>query len=523
MTPEVRALYLEDFLTEAFENLDLVATKLSSVTADELDQAAIDHLFRCVHNVKGMSGTIGVLDITEASHGAEEILAGCRERRAMTADEHTQLLAMTDGIADLLDALRADPDSIEPDSAVADEPNRVPVDVDKLDSLLDITTELVVARGLLEQQVDSGSRRDLQQSATHIRKLTTELQWLVTELRMVSTKSLLTRVARLARETARERSKDVEVNVLGLETTLDRSLVNELADPLAHLVRNAIDHGIEDASTRLQHSKHEPAAIWIEARRRAGRFVVSVRDNGGGIDTDAVVRKALGAHAIEESVVSLLSEQERLELIFKAGVSTAGAVDHVSGRGVGLDAVAHTVAGIGGRIAVVSEAGAGTTISISLPLSLAIADVLLTRIGVSTWGVPLDVIVETLIVDPSRVVSAGERSMIEMREGLSLIVDARRFLTDGDTNVTITQPRAALILSHSQGTLVLLVDELLTTEEVVVKPSPSNVGRSPAVGATTILRDGSVGLLLDVEGLMSTLVTPTSLDVAAAGQATATA
>jgi two-component system chemotaxis sensor kinase CheA len=349
------------------------------------------------------------------------------------------------------------------------------VSVEKIDRLVNLVGELVITEAMLTQQ--HGVLSDL---ARHTRNL----QEAVMAIRMVPISSVFQRFPRLARELSQRLGKEVEIKLSGETTELDRGMIERITDPLTHLVRNAVDHGLEAPDARLAAGKPGVGEISLAASHRGGSIVIEVRDDGRGLDRSRILARAAERGM---AVAPDASDREVWQLVFEPGFSTAESVTDVSGRGVGMDVVRRNIQGLGGTVDLHSQAGRGTTITVSVPLTLAIIDAMTIGIGAETYVLPLASVVESRRVTPAEMHSvAGQGTTLKVRDEY---LPVRRLGKRGEI---------AVIVEADGARAALLVDQLIGQQQVVVKSLEANFRRIPGIAAATIMGDGKVALILDV-------------------------
>jgi two-component system chemotaxis sensor kinase CheA len=374
----------------------------------------------------------------------------------------------------------------------------VRVEIDRLDALMDLVSELVIARGQLEQQVGLSGDRQIHESVAGTARLISDLQALVAKVRMVTLESTFRRMNRLVRDTARSLDKRINFEMSGAETELDRRMVDELSDPLVHLLRNAADHGIEASEeTRRAAGKPEVGTMTLAAYHEGNQVVIEVSDDGPGINTDKVAAKAVENGIISADDVASLTHSQKLELVFAPGLSTRTEASTISGRGVGMDVVRSSVNRLGGSVSVESRDGQGSTFRLRLPLSLAVLEALLVSVGAEIWAVPLAHIVETIVIDKGDLRWIQGDPVITLRGATIPVIPGSCQLAGG---TTLHTPTPAIVYQYQGRRCALTVDQLLTQTEVVVKPLPGSM-YADHVSGVTILGDGTVGLILDLDSV----------------------
>lgn len=400
----------------------------------------------------------------------------------------------------------------EVNQAVAAKPT-IRVDLDRVDRLIDLVGELVINQAMLAQRVSElGLARssNVAMGLEELDQLTREIQDSVMAIRAQPVKSVFQRLPRLAREVAAMTGKQVRLVTEGEGTEVDKTVIEHLADPLTHMIRNAIDHGVESPERRLAAGKPVEGTIRLAALHRSGRIVIEISDDGAGIN-----RPRVRASAIEKGLVpadAVLSDEEIDNLIFMPGFSTAESISDISGRGVGMDVVRRSIQALGGRITIASRPGQGSTFTMSLPLTLAVLDGMIVRVEGQTLIVPLTAIVETLQPKACDIHALGGGAMvIGIRGSYVPLLDV------GMSLGYRTRPQAAgsgvalLIEGEGGSRAALLFDEILGQRQVVIKSLESNYRHVPGVAAATILGDGRVALILDIDAIAAAVRTDPAL------------
>jgi two-component system chemotaxis sensor kinase CheA len=397
-------------------------------------------------------------------------------------------------------------DEASPRAAASDAPAQttIRVDLERVDRLIDLVGELVINQAMLNQQVmESGVARssNIALGLEDLEQITREIQDSVMAIRAQPVKSVFQRMPRLVREVAAMTGKQVRLVTEGEGTEVDKTVIERLSDPLTHMIRNAIDHGLETPEERIKAGKPAEGIIRLSAQHRSGRVVIVVSDDGRGINRERVRSIAIERRLIEADAV--LSDEEVDNLIFAPGFSTADAVSDISGRGVGMDVVKRSIQGLGGRITILSRPGEGSTFTLSLPLTLAVLDGMVVTVGEQTLVVPITVIVETLQPKPGDIRLMGPTgAVVSVRGAYVPLIDVGIALgwptnADSETGVTI------LVESGPGGMAAMRVDGILGQRQVVIKSLELNYDQVDGIAAATILGDGRVALILDVDALIS--------------------
>jgi two-component system chemotaxis sensor kinase CheA len=379
--------------------------------------------------------------------------------------------------------------------ARATENVRVPAE--RLDELMDRVGELVIAQSRLSQLANSSVDFQLRSVSEDVERLSGELRDTMMVLRMVPISQLFGRFRRLIHDLARETGKQIELVTEGESTEVDKAVIERLADPLVHLVRNSCDHGLETPEDRIAAGKSPVGKITLVARQSGGDVTISIRDDGRGIDRVRVRAKAESSGLVAPN--ALLADQELLQMIFQPGFSTAAAVTNLSGRGVGMDVVKRSVEALRGAINVESNAGSGSEISLVIPLTLAIIDGLLVRVGTGCYVIPLSAVEECLELSPEEDLRSRGRSFISLRESLVPFIRLRELFRTG------TKPdqfQKVVVISTGAERVGLVVDQIIGDHQTVIKAMSKLHHDVATFSGATILGDGSVALILDVGHLL---------------------
>lgn len=382
----------------------------------------------------------------------------------------------------------------------------VRVDIDKLDELMNIVGELVLSKGAFIDIVDrmkSAGRDDavnsIQKATRELERKLEDLQKGVMDVRMVPVAQIFDKMLRIVRQVAKSQDKKVALDIQGADTELDKLIVEDLSDPLQHVIRNAIDHGIETASERKAAGKPEQATICLWASQKGNHVVIEIRDDGRGINPEAIRRKAISKGLINSGTE--LTKEDIYELIFTPGFSTRDEVSELSGRGVGMDVVKNNIAALSGMIEVESEVGAGTMITITLPITLAIIKALIVKVAGKTYAIPINSVLETLMVEESSIRTIERKEVIELRNTtLPLLRLAEIFeLTEEEK----AQRCFVAVVGLAEKRLGIVVDDLLGQQDVVIKSLGNSLSFVQGIAGAADLGNQKTILVLDVGGLMT--------------------
>ena len=377
------------------------------------------------------------------------------------------------------------------------------VDLDKVDRLVNLAGELVITQAMLAQRVHEAGLTGASQLGSGLvefEHLLRDLQESVMAIRTQPVKSVFQRMPRLVRELAVQTNKDVRLVLEGESTEVDKTVIERLGEPLTHMIRNAIDHGLESTERRIESGKPAEGTVKLSAEHRGGRIVIEISDDGAGIDRTRVREKAVEKGLIAETAT--LSDDEIDNLIFMPGFSTASSVSNISGRGVGMDVVRRNIVELGGRIVIASTPGKGSRFILTLPLTLAVLDGMVVAVGDQTFVLPLSHIVESLQPNASDIHRQGRRGrLLDVRNAYVPLINTSELL---GVNGALEDPAKGVVIlieSEGAGRFALAVDAILGQRQVVIKSFENNYQHIEGIAAATILGDGRVALILDVDGL----------------------
>jgi len=384
------------------------------------------------------------------------------------------------------------------------ESTSIRVGIDKVDSLINMVGELVITQAMLsqlgEQEITEATIASLQEGLAQLAHNTRDLQENVMRIRMLPISFVFSRFPRLVRDISQKLDKQVELKLLGEQTELDKTVMEKLSDPMVHLVRNSLDHGLETVDKRVAAGKDPVGTVTLNAFHQGGNIVIEIMDDGQGLNTTKIREKAIKNGLISET--DELSDNEINELIFLPGFSTADQVSDLSGRGVGIDVVRRNIEALSGSVEVASAPGVGSTFTIRLPLTLAILDGQLVRIGEHTYIIPLISIIESLQIDISKVSRVGkDLDVLRLRDEYIPILRLYNIFNHKGAIETLDKTLLVVVESDNQK-VGLLVDDLLSQQQVVIKSLEANYQKVDGVSGATILGDGRVSLIVDISGLI---------------------
>lgn len=545
---------VQEFVGEATGHIEGAETALLQLEEDGSNPDAINCVFRSFHTIKGVAGFLNLAQVGSLAHAAENVLDLCRKGKLQfdssvadiilqSVDAMRKLIELLsavassggtpgslNGLEDLLERLhdcaegklaraaapvketQAAPAAANtPDAPAAKSETKtqavgdstIKVSTDRLDSLINMVGELVIAQAMVSQDMVALAAQDrrVSRNVSHLGKIARELQELSMSMRMVPIQGVFQKMSRLVRDLARKAGKDIEFVVTGGETELDRNVVEAISDPLVHMVRNAADHGIEMPEDRIKVGKPRSGKLTLKAYHRAGNIVIEITDDGKGLNKARIVKKATDAGLLKPGQEP--SEQEIFALIFAPGLSTAEKVTDVSGRGVGMDVVKRNVESLRGQIDISSAEGKGSTFSIRLPLTLAVIDGLVVKVGQQRYIIPITSIEQSLQPKQEQISTIQNRGeLCKVRDNLLPVLRLHRLFNVEGAGEDLTQ--GLLVIVHN-GTsrCCVMVDELLGQQQVVIKSLGASLGQVKGISGGAILGDGNVSLILDVPGLLA--------------------
>jgi two-component system, chemotaxis family, sensor kinase CheA len=375
------------------------------------------------------------------------------------------------------------------------------VNIERLDILMNLFEELVIDRGRLEQISQDLNNQELQETVERMSRISGDLQNIILNMRMVPVETVFNRFPRMVRQLARDLNKKINLEIVGAETELDRTVIDEIGDPLVHLIRNALDHGVETPDVRTSCGKPEEGNVLLKAYHSGNHVFIEIEDDGAGINREKVLEKAIKNKIISAQAAAGLTNKQVYELIFASGFSTAEKISDISGRGVGLDVVKNTIESLGGTVTVDSVLGKGSIFSIQLPLTLSIISAMLVGIQEEKFAIPLSSIIETAIVKKADILSAHSQKVIDFRGKVVPLL----FLKD-IFQVPVTDDTASfysvVMVRKGDRLAGLVVDSFIGQQEIVLKSLGNYLTNVYAISGATILGDGQVALIIDCNALI---------------------
>ncbi|MGX2959279.1 chemotaxis protein CheW [Peribacillus sp. JNUCC 23] len=375
------------------------------------------------------------------------------------------------------------------------------VNIDRLDVLMNLFEELVIDRGRLEQISKELESTELDETVERMSRVTGDLQNIILNMRMVPVETVFNRFPKMVRTLTRDLHKKVSLEIYGAETELDRTVIDEIGDPIVHLLRNALDHGIEMPEVRKANGKPEEGTVMLKAYHSGNHVFIELKDDGAGINREKVLKKAIANQVITEQLAATLTDKQVYELIFASGFSTADQISDVSGRGVGLDVVKSTIEALGGVVSIDSNEGKGSDFLIQLPLTLSIISVMLVEIQQEKYAIPLSSIIETAIINKTDIMNGHNQQVIDFRGKVLPLIFLKEIFEVPET-IEEDGYYSVIIVRKGDKMAGLVVDSFIGQQEIVLKSLGNYLSSAFAISGATILGDGQVALIIDCNALI---------------------
>ncbi|MFC7784349.1 MULTISPECIES: chemotaxis protein CheA [unclassified Rossellomorea] len=503
---EITVSLREDCLLKAarvymvFEVLEQIGEVIKSFpTVDQLEEEQFDHSFVVAVVSKGDASGIEksirkvseveevtVLELTSHHLHDNENNANEEQHREGVEKEREEMIPKT---------------TSNPSKQSNPSSKTIRVNIERLDVLMNLFEELVIDRGRLEQISKDLNNPELNETVERMTRISGDLQSIILNMRMVPVETVFNRFPRMVRQLARDLNKEIELEIIGAETELDRTVIDEIGDPLVHLIRNALDHGIEMPDVRTKNGKPEQGTVKLRAYHSGNHVFIELEDDGAGINKQRVLEKAIQKGIVSEEVAQTLSDRQIYELILASGFSTAEQISDISGRGVGLDVVKATIESLGGSITIDSTVGQGSLFSIQLPLTLSIISVMLVEIEAEKYAIPLSSIIETAIVKKEEMMNAHNQRVIDFRGKIVPLL----FLKDVFEVPKDSKDEdlySVVVVRKGEKMAGLVVDSFIGQQEIVLKSLGNYLHDVFAISGGTILGDGKVALIVDCNALI---------------------
>jgi two-component system chemotaxis sensor kinase CheA len=387
-------------------------------------------------------------------------------------------------------------------SAVQTGNKTIRVNIDRLDVLMNLFEELVIDRGRLQSIASDLHNPELNETVERMTRITGDLQNIILNMRMIPVETVFNRFPKMVRTLARDLNKKINLEIVGAETELDRTVIDEIGDPLVHLIRNALDHGVENPADRIAKGKPEEGTVTLRAYHSGNHVFIELEDDGAGINRERVLAKAIKSGIVTEEASASLTDRQVAELILASGFSTAEVISDVSGRGVGLDVVKNTIESLGGFITIESKEGQGSLFQVQLPLTLSIISVMLVELDSEVYAVPLSSIIETAIIHTSDIMNAHNQKVIDFRGSIVPLVNLKEIFDMPKRPTETADLQSVVIVRKGDKIAALIVDSFIGQQEIVLKSLGNYLQSVFAISGATILGNGQVALIVDCNALI---------------------
>jgi two-component system chemotaxis sensor kinase CheA len=525
------SMFINDYLADCREGFQAINKALLALEKAPGQTEQLDEIFRHVHTLKSSSAMLEFSDVAELAHSCEDLMDRLRKNELTVTQEtidalfeiidklemmvkehaegrhggtdHKDIIRKIEKMSSGAPKLGEKPTAGKPKKASLlslEKIHTVKVNMDLLDAMFNIVGELIINKKRVDTIMAGSASKELKTVLAAMDRMINELQENVSAARLVPVGEIFQKFPRLVRDLAREAGKEIELILEGSEIELDKSVLDTIGEPLLHLLRNAVDHGIETAESRRQQGKKSMGTIKLAASRMENHVSVSVTDDGAGIDPkhlkEVFVRKGL----IKPDEAESLQDRDILEMLFQPGVSSAEKVTEVSGRGVGLDVVKNSVKELGGTVNIITDKGKGTTFAMRLPLTTAVMQTLMIGVGQHIFAIPTDIVQETLEVKPKDIKNIHNEQALLLRDVVVPFVRLHQILNIADQENL--EEMIAIIVNRGDRLIGLGVDTVVDQAENIIKPFDPLAQHFTGFSGGTIMGDGRVALLLDIPGLL---------------------
>lgn len=535
--------YREIFVAETQEDYDFLCTHIVTLEREPKNEAVIDEIFRILHNLKANSKAIGYVELSRLAHNLESIFGQIRDGQLEFSGNLIKLsFKGVDIIGDFLEKIKTNEFSRFPEGSLehyftllekaqAGELDRIDVNeidqtapaeqlsfselihipIRKLDYLLNLVGELMIDREQVLNISKTLESTELKNISSHLYRISNEIQQSVMDARLITIGYLFNKFPRVVRDVAQAEGKKVQLKISGEEIKIDRNILQLITDSLMHLVRNAINHGLEKPGTRKKAGKPEMGTIWLKASGERDMVLIEIIDDGRGIDVEKIKKKAVEEEFLTQEEVEEMKDREIIEILFEAGFSLSNEVTEYKGRGVGLDVVKTDVNDVGGRVSIESESGKGTTFKLFLPTSIAVKAALLFVVNKGHYAIPLLHIDQVVKVQKDELHRLGNSYMIDINGVTIPVFELKPVLSvdwvreETADNLTLPALAEVVIISHNNRKVGLIVDKLEKQQDIVVKQLNKPVNNINLYSGVTLLGSGEVCLVLDIPVLLKEL------------------
>lgn len=508
---EIKVTLREDCVLKAarvfmvFEILENVGDVIKSVpTVEKLEEEAFDHEFTAVLITKEEEDVLRT-KISKVSEVVEVAITSVSEKSLKDDKraQEAQVVQAKQEVKKQASASNGKQEEKRSRSAQNQSANRtIRVNIERLDILMNLFEELMIDRGRLQSISTDMHHPELTETVERLTRVSGDLQNIILNMRMIPVETVFNRFPTMVRQLVRELNKKVNLEIIGAETELDRTVIDEIGDPLVHLIRNALDHGIEKPEERLAKGKPEVGTVKLSAYHSGNNVFIELEDDGAGVSREKVLAKAISNGIVTEEDAETLTDQQVAELILASGFSTADVISDVSGRGVGLDVVRTTIESLGGHISIDSKEGEGSLFQVQLPLTLSIISVMLVELESEVYAVPLSSIIETAIVHNDEIMNAHSQRVIDFRGNIIPLLDLKEIFELEEKERPSDDYQSVVIVRKGDKLAGLIVDSFIGQQEIVLKGLGNYLTSVFAISGATILGDGQVALIVDCNALI---------------------
>lgn len=495
-----------------FEILEKSGEVIKTVpTVEQLENEDFDQKFTIVlltqedaEDLKAKVLKVSEIEDVHITYITDEYVQKYKQAALNTKDPEPEVVeTIIVPVAEVATTKEVPKEAVKTKKATSSNSNKtIRVNIDRLDILMNLFEELVIDRGRLQSIASELHNPELNESVERMTRVSGDLQNIILNMRMVPVETVFNRFPKMVRQLARDLNKKIDLEIVGAETELDRTVIDEIGDPLVHLIRNALDHGIEMPEERIANGKPEIGTVTLRAYHSGNHVFIELEDDGAGVNRERVVGKAIERGIISPESADSLTNKQVAELILASGFSTAASITDVSGRGVGLDVVKNTIESLGGHISIDSTEGKGSLFQVQLPLTLSIISVMLVELDKEIYAIPLSSIIETAIIQKSDILNAHNQPVIDFRGTIVPLVDLKDIFEMKNRSNEEDEFQSIVIVRKGESLAGLVVDSFIGQQEIVLKSLGEYLQNVFAISGATILGNGQVALIVDCNALI---------------------
>ncbi|PIC58773.1 chemotaxis protein CheA [Sporosarcina sp. P12(2017)] len=495
-----------------FEILEKSGEVIKTIpTVEQLENEDFDQKFTIVlltqedaEDLKAKVLKVSEIEDVHITHITDEYVQKYKQAPLNNSDAELEVIDTTSmPVVKAITTKEAPKETIKTKKATSSNSNKtIRVNIDRLDILMNLFEELVIDRGRLQSIASELHNPELNESVERMTRVSGDLQNIILNMRMVPVETVFNRFPKMVRQLARDLNKKIDLEIIGAETELDRTVIDEIGDPLVHLIRNALDHGIEMPEERIANGKPEIGTVTLRAYHSGNHVFIELEDDGAGVNRERVVGKAIERGIVSPEAADSLTNKQVAELILASGFSTAASITDVSGRGVGLDVVKNTIESLGGHISIDSTEGKGSLFQVQLPLTLSIISVMLVELDEEIYAIPLSSIIETAIIQKADILNAHNQPVIDFRGTIVPLVDLKDIFEMKNRSNDEDEFQSIVIVRKGESLAGLVVDSFIGQQEIVLKSLGEYLQSVFAISGATILGNGQVALIIDCNALI---------------------